>query len=74
MECKNACAHEWVKGTAAFQIAEDERKKCLEYRASVDLSNMKESIERIWRLVGTFKDGSLTFATSRRSWTSAWRR
>jgi hypothetical protein len=47
----------WVKGTAAFQIAEDERKKCLEYRASVDLSNMKESIERIWRLVGTFKGG-----------------
>jgi hypothetical protein len=59
MKRKDACAHQWVKGTPAFQIAEDERKKeRLEHRASVDLSHMKECIERIWRLVRTFTGGA----------------
>lgn len=40
-----------------FRSQKMKGKKCFEYRASVDLSNMKESIERIWRLVGTFKGG-----------------
>jgi len=59
MKRKDACVHQWVKGTPAFQIAEDERKKeRLEHRASVDLSHMKECIERIWRLVRTFTGGA----------------